>query len=106
MLADMGPNPASSALDDVVLLWPLDPAEETAEGVGVGSSVYGAWLAYPDAEALRPAPGAATDALLVTRAHRGYLILHDGARVRRILAGVEDLLRASYLVNVDEINVN
>lgn len=101
MLADMGSNPASFAFDDLVLLWPLDPTEETAEGVTVGSPVYGAWLAYPDAEALRPFPGAATDALLVTRAHRGYLIMHDGLRVRRILAGVEELLRASYLVDVN-----
>jgi hypothetical protein len=102
MLAGMGSNPASFAFDDLVLLWPLDPAEETAEGVAVGSPVYGAWLAYPDAEALRPFPGAAADALLVTRSDRGYLILHDGVRVQRIVAGVEDLLRASYLVN----NVN
>jgi hypothetical protein len=99
MLAGMGPNPASFAFDDLVLLWPLDPAEETAEGIAVGSPVYGAWLAYPDAEALRPAPGAADDALLVKRADRGYLILHDGARVRRIVAGTEALLRASYPAN-------
>jgi hypothetical protein len=99
MLAGMGSNPTSFAFDDRVLLWPLDPAEETAEGVAVGSPVYGAWLAYPDAEALRPSPGAAADALLVTRPDRGYLILHDGVRVLRIVAGVEDLLRASYTVN-------
>ncbi|WP_203660088.1 hypothetical protein [Actinocatenispora rupis] len=85
--------------DRLVLLWPFGPADRTVEGVGLGTSVYEAWLAYPDAEALRPAPDARSDALLVRRTGRGYLMRHDGAVVREMYAGTEDLLRATYHAN-------
>ncbi|WP_203964855.1 hypothetical protein [Actinocatenispora thailandica] len=82
--------------DRLVLLWPLPPEQRTSEGIGIGSTVYHAWLAYPDAEALRPEPAAASDALLVHRIDRGYLIRHDGTVVRQLIAGTEELLRAAY----------
>lgn len=82
--------------DPLVLLWPLAPEQHTSEGIGVGSPLYHAWLAYPDAEALRPGPDAASDALLVHRIDRGYLIRHDGVVVRQLFAGTEELLRAAY----------
>jgi hypothetical protein len=85
--------------DRHVLLWPFGPADRTREGVGLGTPVYEAWLAYPDAEALRPGPGAQPDALLVRRTGRGYLIRHDGSVVCEVFAGTEDLLRAAYHAN-------
>lgn len=92
----MGVPTAAFDSDRLVLLWPLRADERTAEGVAVGTTVYRAWLAYPDAEAMRPMQGLASDALLVKRAGHGYLIWHDGAVVRAVVAGTEDLLRAAY----------
>jgi hypothetical protein len=96
MLAGMGARSSVFQSERLVLLWPLEPGEHTSEGVAVGTLVYQAWLAYPDAEALRPSPGASSDALLVNRTGRGYLIRHDGRIVRQVFAGTEDLLRAAY----------
>jgi hypothetical protein len=96
MLAGMGGRTTVFGSDRRVLLWRLRPEERTGEGVAAGTSVYSAWLAYPDAEALRREPGHDSDALLVSRAGRGYLIRHDGITVQQILAGTEDLLRAVY----------
>lgn len=96
MLAGMGGRTAMFGSDRLVLLWRLRPDEHTVEGIAAGTSVYRAWLTYPDAEALRRAPGSDSDALLVSRAGRGYLIRHDGITVQQILAGTEDLLRAVY----------
>lgn len=96
MLADMGSVSSVFRFDHLVLLWQLDPTEQTIEGVTVGSPLRRAWLAYPDAQALRPAPAASPNALLVSRPDRSYLIRHDGSSVRRILVGTEELLRAAY----------
>lgn len=99
MLGRMGLGSVVFRSDRHVLLWPFGPADRTVEGVGLGTPVYQAWLAYPDAEALRPVPDATSDALLVRRTGRGYLIRHDGAVVRQMFAGTEDLLRATYHAN-------
>lgn len=96
MLAGMVWRTTVFRSDRLVLLWRLRPEERTGEGVAAGTTVYHAWLTYPDAEALRRAPGRDSDALLVSRAGRGYLIRHDGVIVQQILAGTEDLLRAAY----------
>lgn len=96
MLARMGVRSTVFESGRLVLLWPLRSDERTAEGVTVGTSVYQAWLAYPDAEAMRPSPARDSDALLVSRAGRGYLIRHDGVTVLQVIAGTEDLLRAAY----------
>ncbi len=93
----MGSGSTVFDADRLVLLWPLGEDQHTVEGVGVGSPVHQLWSVYPDAEVLRREPDAAPDAALVVRVDRAYLMLHDGSRVRRVLAGTEPLLRAAYL---------
>ena len=79
--------------DRLVLLW-ASPPMRTPEGIGVGTAIGTVWQAYPRAKALSAPRGSHRfDGLLVSRGERAYLFLHDGRRVRKVIAGYTEYAR-------------
>ncbi|WP_174528577.1 hypothetical protein [Micromonospora maritima] len=79
--------------DRLVLLW-LDDPMSTPEGISAGTPVTDVRAAYPGATALPAPPGGHRFAGLLARdGDRGYLFLHDGVTVRKIIAGYADWAR-------------
>ncbi|MFI7213777.1 hypothetical protein [Micromonospora maritima] len=79
--------------DRLVLLW-LDDPMSTPEGISAGTPVADVRAAYPGATALPAPPGSHRFAGLLARdGDRGYLFLHDGVTVRKIIAGYADWAR-------------
>ncbi|MFU8853793.1 hypothetical protein ACNAW0_22820 [Micromonospora sp. SL1-18] len=73
--------------DHLVLLW-LDDPMSTPEGITVGTPVAEVRAAYPSADELAAPRGTYRfDGLLARDGDRGYLFLHDGTTVRKIIAG-------------------
>jgi hypothetical protein len=93
-LADL-PEASPVFLDKrLVLLW-ANPPLTTPEGIGVDSTLADARAAYPQATDL-PAPKGSHrfDALMTTEDDRAFLFLHDGQKVRKLIAGyTEDARR-------------
>ncbi|MEU3457756.1 hypothetical protein ABZ671_29820 [Micromonospora sp. NPDC006766] len=74
----------------LVLLW-LDDPMSTPEGITVGTPVAAVRAAYPSAtELAAPQRTYRFDGLLARDGDRAYLFLHDGATVRKIIAGYAD----------------
>jgi hypothetical protein len=79
--------------DRLVLLW-ADPPLHTPESIAVGAPVATVDATYPGAEPLTAPPGSFHfDGLLVTSGDRGYLFLHDGTTVQKLIAGYEEHAR-------------
>ncbi|WFE37295.1 hypothetical protein [Micromonospora sp. WMMD998] len=79
--------------DRLVLLW-LDDPMTTPEGIGAGTPVGEVRAAYPGAAALPAPPGSHRFAGLLARdGDRGYLFLHDGVTVRKIIVGYANWAR-------------
>lgn len=77
----------------LVLIW-ANPPLRTPEGVGVGSDVGTAKAAYPKATALTaPSESLRFDGLLSTEGDFGYLLLHDGKKVQKLIVGYTTYLR-------------
>lgn len=79
--------------DRLVLLW-TSPPMRTPEGVAVGTTIDDVHRAYPDLVALDAPRGSYRfDGLLTTGGDRGYLFLHDGRIVRKLIAGYAEYAR-------------
>lgn len=77
----------------LVLLWVHRPAH-VPPGLAEGSTVGEVRDAYPDATTLTPPAGSYRFAgLLATRGNRGYLFLHDGRTVQKLIVGYTSYLR-------------
>ncbi|MER7891971.1 hypothetical protein ABTX15_19335 [Micromonospora sp. NPDC094482] len=83
--------------DRLVLLWAGDPMQ-TPEGVTVGTPVTEVWSRYPSVITLHAPRGTYRfDGLLARRGDRGYLFLHDGQRVRNVIAGYAEWARQLFV---------
>lgn len=79
--------------DRLVLLW-ASPPVRTPEGIAVGTPVDVVRQTYPVVTALAAPRGSYRfDGLLAAEGDRGYLFLHDGLRVRKIIAGYTEYAR-------------
>lgn len=79
--------------DRLVLLW-ASPPMRTPEGIAVGTPIDVVHQTYPGLTALDAPPGSYRfDGLLATQGDRGYLFLHDGQMVRKIIAGYVEYAR-------------
>ena len=77
----------------LVLLWVHRPAH-VPPGLSEGATVAEVRTAYPGATALTPPAGSYRFAgLLVTRGDRGYLFLHNGQVVQKVVVGYTTYLR-------------
>lgn len=76
-----------SAGEKLVLLW-ANPPLHTPENVAVGADVSAVKSAYPQATPLVAPTGTFRfDGLLVSNGELGYLFLHDGKHVQKLIAG-------------------
>jgi hypothetical protein len=91
-----GSPEASPVFDErnrLVLVW-VDPPLHTPAGLTVGSPVGAVREAHPDAEPLTPPAGTFQfSGLLATVDDRGYLFLHDGRQVQRLVVGYAEAAR-------------
>jgi len=79
--------------DRLVLLW-ASPPMRTPEGIEVGTPVDTVHQTYPHVSTLSaPAGSYRFDGLLAAEGDRGYLFLHDGRIVRKIVAGYAEWAR-------------
>jgi len=79
--------------DRLVLLW-ASPPMRTPEGVAIGTPIEVVRQTYPTLTALDAPTGSYRfDGLLATQGDRGYLFLHDGRMVRKIIAGYAEYAR-------------
>jgi hypothetical protein len=79
--------------DRLVLLW-LDDPMSTPEGISVGTPVAEVRASYPSALDLNAPQGTYRfDGLLARDGDRAYLFLHDGATVRKVIAGYAEWAR-------------
>jgi hypothetical protein len=79
--------------DRLVLLWVRPPAH-VPPGLMEGSLVSDVRRAYPDATALTPPKGSYQfSGLLAVQGDRGYLFLHDGQVVQKVVVGETTYLR-------------
>ncbi|TCB98880.1 hypothetical protein E0H26_05520 [Micromonospora zingiberis] len=71
----------------LVLLWAGDPAR-TPEGITAGTPIAEVQASYPSVRELHAPQGTHRfDGLLARDGDRGYLFLHDGHTVHKIIAG-------------------
>ncbi|WP_091090481.1 hypothetical protein [Micromonospora nigra] len=84
------------AEDRLVLLWVGDPVR-TPEGVAAGTPIAEVRTRYPAARHLRAPQGTYRfDGLLARDGDRAYLFLHDGQRVRKVIAGYADWAQRAF----------
>ncbi len=82
--------------DRLVLLWVGEPGR-TPEGVAAGTPVAEVRARYPAVRHLDAPQGKYRfDGLLARAGDRAYLFLHDGATVRKVIAGYADWAQRAF----------
>ena len=93
-LAEANPVFADAdAGEKLVLLW-ANPPLHTPENITVGTAMEAVKAAYPEATPLTAPTGTYRfDGLLVSRGEFGFLFLHDGKHVQKLIAGYTTYLQ-------------